>query len=443
MKRILLVFALALLLAGCSGGDQAQPASELPGSTALSRVDGSGAPDEAETPEDDTKPETALLEDGTVTISSHSCYSVPYCLRPEQDGTYHFSAITADDFVGADYGYDSDAISWTIYVLDEEFTDGWRYLSQAHSSAIEALNGSVDIALKTGQYVYCVPSLNGFTGAEAPENAGVLTVSPVEADFMPGVHNNYQLPITLNAETRFDLDGDGTEERVCYSVTPASLNGNVWSAAQPSLTINGEEYLDLYLNDAIYLEDPEVASYYIVDLNKGDRFCEVAIADWGYNDFLVTHYFRYDGGTVTYLGSVPGFPDDHTTVFYGDGRVEARTRLDVLQTWYGTMLYQLQGDAILRPEGQFIQPDCEGLSVTLLRDIQVYTEADLNSPTLILAASAAPITFGLTDGAHWVEIFTADGGYGWAYFSDFSTLVSGEEQIPVWEGVFDGLFLAG
>ncbi len=437
MRRILLVFALVLLLAGCSAGNQAQSVAEEPSNVAVSQTDTSVQPDSS------AQPETAVLEDGEVTVTSHSCYSVPYCLRPERDGTYHFSAITADDFVGEDYDYAFDAIYWTIYVLDEEFTDAWRYLAHTQTSAIQDLNGSVDIALKAGQYVYCVPSLNGFTGNEGPENAGVLTISPVETDFLPNAHNNYQLPITLNSETRFDLDGDGSEERVCYSVIPAALNGNVWSAAQPSLTINGEEHLDLYLDNLIYMEDPEVTSYYIVDLNKGDSYREVAITDWGYNDLLVTHYFRYDQGNVTYLGTIPGFPGDHTTVFYGDGRVEARTQLEVLQTWFAPMLYQLQGDAIIRPEGQLTQPDCEGMSVTLLRDIVVYTEPDLNSPTLILAANTAPLTFGYTDGKHWVELFTADGGYGWAYFSDFATLVSGEEQILVWEGVFDGLFMAG
>ena len=58
-------------------------------------------------------------------------------------------------FQGSPLGYQEDTITWTIYVLDEPFEDGWQQLSQTVHPAVNNLNGSTDLALQAEQYVYC------------------------------------------------------------------------------------------------------------------------------------------------------------------------------------------------------------------------------------------------------------------------------------------------
>ncbi len=51
-------------------------------------------------------------------------------------------------------------IEWTVYVMDEKFTDSFRYIPQA---ATPVLTGDGDVSVKAGQYVYIGCSENAFT----------------------------------------------------------------------------------------------------------------------------------------------------------------------------------------------------------------------------------------------------------------------------------------
>lgn len=62
----------------------------------------------------------------------------------------------------------SDGVEWTVYVLDEEFEDGVRYISQAYEAS---LVGDGNLELKEGQFVYIQCSANDLTGVEAPDGA--------------------------------------------------------------------------------------------------------------------------------------------------------------------------------------------------------------------------------------------------------------------------------
>ena len=73
-----------------------------------------------------------------------------------ETGTYRF------------WAENSDGVEWTVYVLDEEFTDGVRYIPQANEAA---LTGDGTLELQAGQYVYVQCSANDLTGAEAPAGA--------------------------------------------------------------------------------------------------------------------------------------------------------------------------------------------------------------------------------------------------------------------------------
>ena len=63
---------------------------------------------------------------------------------------------------------DSDTVEWNVYVLDEAFDDGFRYIKQA---AEPVLTGNGTIFIDEGQYVYVYCSANEFTTETVDENA--------------------------------------------------------------------------------------------------------------------------------------------------------------------------------------------------------------------------------------------------------------------------------
>ena len=62
----------------------------------------------------------------------------------------------------------SDGVEWTVFVLDEEFEDGLRYINQAYEAS---LVGDGNLELQKGQFIYVQCSANDLTGVEAPEGA--------------------------------------------------------------------------------------------------------------------------------------------------------------------------------------------------------------------------------------------------------------------------------
>lgn len=65
-------------------------------------------------------------------------------------------------------GEDSEAVEWSVYVLDESFEEGLRYIKQV---AEPVLIGDGTITVAAGQYVYVYCSANEFTTDAADENA--------------------------------------------------------------------------------------------------------------------------------------------------------------------------------------------------------------------------------------------------------------------------------
>ena len=197
MNRMFIVTLCALLLSLCAGCGQ--DSAQAPGASSAALFSASPSAEDpaqeyAGTFSQSDSASTALENlnpaiNATV-VQSQDCYDAAFCFRPEQDGTYHFCAQTADSFQGSQVGYDQDTVTWTIYVLDAPFEDSWRQLEQTTHSAASDLNGSTDLSLREGQYVYCVCSLNAMTSDPAPDGAGALSITPTETDYQPSSSNN-------------------------------------------------------------------------------------------------------------------------------------------------------------------------------------------------------------------------------------------------------------
>ncbi len=77
----------------------------------------------------------------------------------DASATYSFKASNADT-------------TWKVFVLDEEFTDGARYLAQAQTPVLE---GDGTLTIKEGQFIYVQCSESAFS-ADAPTDA-TLTIN--------------------------------------------------------------------------------------------------------------------------------------------------------------------------------------------------------------------------------------------------------------------------
>lgn len=102
-------------------------------------------------PSEDVSSEASEASEGTV-VATYEDNLDTYEFEVKEDGTYTFT----------DPVIDSD-LYWDIYVLDEQFRDGVRFIKQAHEPSGQT---PLTVNLKAGQWVYCFCSRDAFTSAE-------------------------------------------------------------------------------------------------------------------------------------------------------------------------------------------------------------------------------------------------------------------------------------
>ena len=94
------------------------------------------------------------------TVLAKDCYgSAGYTeliAGAEKSAVYNFTAENSAN------------VEWSVYVLDDVFEDGYRYIAQFTEPI---LVGDGTISVNAGQYVYIYCSVNEFTAEAADENA--------------------------------------------------------------------------------------------------------------------------------------------------------------------------------------------------------------------------------------------------------------------------------
>lgn len=157
-KMIVLLLAAAMVLCLCACGEVVHSDE---GELIAVTPSVSSAPEEAvlpaaeaeNTPADDADSQTAPVMTYITPDDQYESYGYTHFLC-EADTVYHFQAEN------------SDGLTWLVYVLDEEFSDSERYISQANT---EALSGDGEVSVKAGQVVYVYCPVNSWTGIESPE----------------------------------------------------------------------------------------------------------------------------------------------------------------------------------------------------------------------------------------------------------------------------------
>ncbi|WP_426351222.1 hypothetical protein ACPWSR_08340 [Alloiococcus sp. CFN-8] len=267
---------------------------------------------------------------------------------------------------------------------------------------------------------------------------------------LPTEENGYIVKVVPGETAIIDLNGDGEDEIINYTLMSAA-NDNNGNYTVKNLSISGEEYARasddnplIYLGASIYYPDDQW--YFIVDIDTSDDYKELAIADIGASEDLTTSYFRYDGEGLEYIGYITGFPADETYSMDGKGTIKSQGRLDLLQYWTTVFAWELSSEGKLATvEEDLYTPisydyyDKE--PVILKEEITAYAEMDLNSKEILMEPSEEEISFPLTDNKNWVLMSKADGTQGWIYIEDRQNIISANKKLPCTD-VFDNLYFA-
>lgn len=248
-----------------------------------------------------------------------------------------------------------------------------------------------------------------------------------------------------------DLDGDTIADTITYDIiNPFATYGIAEDGAMEptfSLEINGTSFSEDLINMEIYLSDNFCNHYYVVDLDTNDTYKELMIVDYNYSDNHLSHFFRYENSSLTYLGAVPDAPQDKSFYINGDGTIKCSMPLLLLQTYSVDTAYELKA-GVLSP----VQTDWYETSETdfneefnghnILQDVVVYTEPSLDSKTLTLTPLDGPVLFPATDNEHWYQIKTKNQQVYYLYMTDFSTVPNQGTDMNAWD-IFENLFMVG
>ena len=266
----------------------------------------------------------------------------------------------------------------------------------------------------------------------------------------PTEENGYIVKKVPGETATIDLNGDGNDEIINYTLMSAANDNNGYYTVK-NLNISGVEYARIdddnplkYLGASIYY--PNDQWYFIVDIDTSDDYKELAIADIGASEDLTTSYFRYDGEDLEYIGYISGFPTDDTYSMDGKGTIRSKGRLGLLQCWTTVFAWELSSEGMLvYVEEPLYTPISyyydEKEPVILKEEITAYTEMDLTSKEMHMEPSEEEISFPLTDNKNWVLVSKSDGTQGWIYIEDRSNIISANKKLPCTD-VFDNLYFA-
>lgn len=278
----------------------------------------------------------------------------------------------------------------------------------------------------SGEQAESQPADEGQTGNQG--TPGIIEVGTLNKD------NGYMEEIPMGQSCQVDLNNDGQKDTITYNAVTSTIAE--YGTTVESFIINDGDYrYTLYLSDqGIHIQDPDLARYFITDINTRDSYKEVAILDHGANGIPYTYFIRFVGSGTYCLGYVPYFPDDENFKINGDGSIESAYDLKLLQNWQAPATWLSGSDQLLSSNLTMRKPDMfypyeeqNDEEVLLLKDLKLYESRSLSAKTVDIKASDTAITFTQTDNEHWVYVKedTEDGKEGWMYMEDKDTIVSG------------------
>lgn len=103
----------------------------------------------------------------------------PYCVTPADCDSAGYKAVVCDQTCELTFtAKNSEDVKWSVYLMEEQFGEDTRYISQAMEPALE---GDGTIPVGEGMYLYVYCSANEFTtGGDGLPEGPVLEITRAE-----------------------------------------------------------------------------------------------------------------------------------------------------------------------------------------------------------------------------------------------------------------------
>ena len=290
-------------------------------------------------------------------------------------------------------------------------------------------------------------------------NGGFEFLIPYEE--VTGLKEEYQpvgayiYPMIYGDGVEMDLDSDGEKEKICFSTEQnvsmmQDEDGEeyeVYETPTCIFTVNEQDMTEQFMEITEYHPESLNEYYYLVDLDEKDEFIEIAISDYGANDYNITHFIRYDKGELKYVGCIEDMLAFETCNLAGDGTLRAKVHSTMVETTSLVHNYVLQDGELKVQEQEWYpidvsnQPE-EFKNHTILKEFTVYTQKDTASETKILTPSDGTVSFPATDNKEWVQVQTQDGTIYYLHVTGPLEIDNAGTPTDVME-IFDNLLIAG
>ena len=186
----------------------------------------------------------------------------------------------------------------------------------------------------------------------------------------------------------------------------------------------------------------------LADIDKNDKFVEIAVIFVECSDYTQTSFFRYDGKSIIKLGTIEGFCGEHRSGAYsfagdvpvdgvdGSGIVRTRTRGWILHTWFYDDEYIITNSTLKQvPKDLYLM----NYEVTVIKEITLKKSRTDASPGITLKVGEK-VTIMETDNKRWCSVVNSKGEIGWFEIYDYDTIKGTELSAGEF---FDGLDYAG
>lgn len=246
--------------------------------------------------------------------------------------------------------------------------------------------------------------------------------------------------IYLNTSNFFDLNGDGIEEKVFYE---CAFDKEYEYDFSIKLEVNGTDYS--YMIGKLAVEntsdDIEVTfhkpmtdyrySACFYDIDENDKYVEIALFDEGLTSETYTHFFRFTGEKLDYVGTIQQllFRDN----CYGDGKGSLFTqRKQSLGTsWPTRVKYILNSEGKLEEvKGWKYYADAidawQKENHKILKEVEVYTEPKDDAEKRTISEADGPVEFYTTDNETWIGLKNDKDEIYYLKMKDTNILENGE-----------------
>lgn len=221
-----------------------------------------------------------------------------------------------------------------------------------------------------------------------------------------------------------DMDGDGNVEKIVLEPAEGEHEAD-WILQYYSLQI-GETVMEGYsynLANTLWAWSPDGKQIFLIIYEDGPS----ADPD--------SHFYRYLDGNIIEAGSFEA--DIRNCVFYSDGTISGPLLLEIIQTDWIEVRWQINDDGMLEELPQETYDFITGNEIELLDALPLHPEIGAEETFTVQTQMVKALK--VSSDFNWILIETRSGEQGWVHIENYEVPELGENVMEI----FAGRYLAG